>query len=139
MTSGAGQPDGTRLRHTRRTARAVECECDGMTARKLPPKLHERPAPAARRRASRGPIPKPRDYSGDPFAVEVRAGDDDNATIPPVQRGGKDPAVPEREYRRPASAHEIVEVVCAFNAPLERAPQPGGEWKDGGGNKASFP
>ena len=138
MAGCAGKPDSTGLRDSRGTARTVDRKRDRVAACQFAAQLDERPAAAARRRPSRRPVTETAYDTGDPLAVEVCTGDDDNAAIAPVKRGRKDPAVPEGEYRRPACAHQIVEVMSAFDTPRERARERGGKWICRGSNRASL-
>ena len=116
----AGQPDGARLRGSRRTARAVDGERRDAAGRELAAQLHERARAAARRRSPGGAKPEPRHQPGNPFAVEVLAGHRDDAAIAPVERRGQDPAMPEREDRRPARPHQLVVVLRALDPPAQR-------------------
>ncbi len=61
--------------------------------------LQQRLPRAARRRPARGAIAEPGDDARDPLAVEVLAGDDDDAAALEVDRAGQDAAVPERVNR----------------------------------------
>ena len=71
----------------------------GRPAVEIASQLHQRARRAARRRSARGAEPEPREERGNPLAVEVAAGDDDDAAIAEVVQPGEDPPVPERENR----------------------------------------
>ena len=92
------QPHRARLRHARRTAWPVERERD-RPALDVTHHLQQRLARPARRRPARGAVAEPGDDARDPFAVEVLAGDDDDAATLEVDRAGQDAAVPERVNR----------------------------------------
>ena len=81
MTGRAGEPDGAGLRDARRTARAVDREASRTAGRQVAPQLHERARAAARRRSARRAEAEALEDPGDPLAVEVLAGDDDDAAI----------------------------------------------------------
>src|SRR5436190_8655444 len=95
----AGQEHRPCLRHARRAARAVDGEGGRTAAGEIAPQLHQGPRAAARRRAARRAVAEPADDAGNPLAVEVLAGDDDDAAVFPEERGGQDAPVPEREDR----------------------------------------
>ena len=100
----AGQPDRARLRDARRPARTVHVNASRTARRPDRAQLHERAAPAARRRSARRPVAEPRNDPRDPLAVEVLAGDHDDAAVAEVVERREDPPVPERHDRLAAGA-----------------------------------
>ena len=93
----AGQPGGAGLRHSGRPARAIDGEGDAMARGQLAPKLHERSRAAARRRATGRGVAKALEDPRDPLAVEVLAGERDDAAVAKVVKAGQDAAVPAGE------------------------------------------
>ena len=117
MPGRAGEKDRAGLRHARGTARPVNRERGGPAQRKVLPQLHERARSAARRGPARRPVPEALDDPGNPLAVEVLAGDDDDAAVLPEERGGQDTAVPEGEDRLLAGGDDRVIVFEPLDAP----------------------
>ena len=97
MTRRAGEEHGAGLDDPGGAARAVDRERRGMAVRKVPPQLHQGARAAARRGSPGGAVPEPADDAGDPLAVEVLTGDDDDAAVLPEEGGRQDAPVPERE------------------------------------------
>src|SRR6185312_8555711 len=114
------QPHRTGMRDARRAARAVERESRRLARFHVAHHLNQRPAAAARRGAARGAVSEPPDDAGDPLAVEVRAGDDDDAAVSEIDRRGENAAVPEPHDRLVAAEHDLVVMLQAFDAPLQR-------------------
>src|SRR5258706_490322 len=83
--TGPPKEPGPPLRHARGAARAVDRERRGTPVRQVAPELHERPGAPARRRPARRPVAEPPDDPGNPLAVEVLAGDDDDASVLPEE------------------------------------------------------
>src|SRR5918994_2632696 len=112
-----GKPDRAGLRHAGRAPRSVNRKTYRVTI------LHEalgaqrcaRGIPG--RRSARGHVPEAVDDPGHPFAVEVVAGDDNDAAPAEVVEGGKDPAVPERHHGEPSRCEDAVEVLEAADLP----------------------
>src|SRR5215204_3182596 len=100
------QPDGARLRHSGRTARAIYREPGRPPPRHLAPELQQRFPGATRSRSARRAKTEALDDTGDPFAVEILARDDDDPAVPEVISRGKDTGVPERHDRLPAAARD---------------------------------
>ena len=123
MAGRAGEPHGAGLGDPCRAARPIDREGGRVPRSQLPPHLHQRAAAAARRRSAGGPEPEPRHQPRDPLAVEVLAGHRDDAALAPVERGREDPAVPERQDRRPALLHQRVVVLRAFDASTSTSPR----------------
>ena len=76
--------------------------------------------PAARRRSARRAVAEALDDPRDPLAVEVLAGDDDDAAAAEVEGGRQNAAVPERHDRLPARGADRVEMLQALDAPAQR-------------------
>src|SRR5204863_8003974 len=74
---------------------------------------------AARGRSARRAIAEALDDPGDPLAVEVLAGDDDDAAAAEKVGGRKDPAVPERHDGLASGGADRLEVLEAFRAPAQ--------------------
>src|SRR4029450_4430590 len=93
----------------------------GWTPRvQVAPQLHQRTRPAPRGRPPRRAEAKARQDARNPLAIEVLAGDHDDAAIAEVVQGGKDAAVPEREDGLVARGDDLVEVAIALDAPGQR-------------------
>ena len=120
MAGGAGQEGRTRLGYFRRTAGAVEREGRGFPRREIAAQLDQRARAAARRRPTRGAVAEAPDDARDPLAVEVLAGDDDDAAIFPEEGCRQDPAVPEGEDGRLAGGDDGLVVLEAVDAPAIR-------------------
>ena len=117
MAGRAREQHRAGLRDPRRAARTVDRERGRTARRQLAPQLHQRARAAARRRSARGAVAEAPDDAGDPLAVEILAGDDDDAAVAPEERGGQDAAVPEREDRLPAGRDDRFVVREAVDAP----------------------
>jgi hypothetical protein len=92
------EPDGPWLGDVCGAARSVKREAGRLARSHRPDQLHHRPAGTPRRRTPGGSITKALDDPRDPFAVEVLAGDDDNAATAEIEGRGKNTAVPERHH-----------------------------------------
>ena len=132
LTSRAGQPSGTRLRHPRRAARTVHRESDAMTSRQLAPELNERPRPAPRRRAASGRVAKAVEDARNPLPDRSSGRERDDAAVTEVVEAGDDTSMPAGEDRLAAGSNDGVVVLGAFDLPGEGATQAADE---GGGGK----
>ena len=103
-------------------ARAIERERRRLPRRQLAPQLHQRPHAAARRRPARGAVAEPLDDARNPLAVEILAGDDDDAAVAPVEGRRQDPPVPEREDRLAARRDDRVVMGESVDAPAKVRP-----------------
>jgi len=83
-------------------ARTINGKRGVFSSLNIPTELRQRTQAASRARAPRHAISKSLDALSDRFTIQIHAGHDDNAAIPPVISCGEDPAVPEREDRAPA-------------------------------------
>ena len=111
------QPHRAWLRDLRGTAGPIERERHALRLH-VADQLQQRLRPAARRRSARRAVAELRDDPRDPLAIVVLARDDDDAAALKVDRGGKDPAMPERmNGMQPASA-DRVDVLGAADLPL---------------------
>ena len=108
---------GARLDHARRAPRPVDGEGGRTPHREVPSQLHERARTASRRGAARRPEAEPVQDPRDPLAVEVLAGDDDDAAVTEVMEPRQDAPVPEREDRLPAAVDDGLVVLGAGDLP----------------------
>ncbi len=127
LTGRSGKPHGTRLRHSRGTARTVNGEGDAVTCRKLAAQLHERPGAATGRRAPRRRIAEAFEDARNPLPVEVLAREGDDAAVAEVVEAGQDAAVPAGEDGLPPGIDDGVVMFGALDLPGERAAQAANE------------
>ena len=94
ITRDFRKPHRAGLRHACWTAWPVERKRD-WTFLDVTYQLQQRASRTARRRAAGGPEPESCDDAGDPLAIEVLTGDDDDAAMLEVDRARQYPSVPE--------------------------------------------
>ena len=92
----------TLFRDVTRAARTIDGKRGVFSSLYISTELRQRTQAASRARAPRHAISESLDALSDRFTIQIHAGHDDNAAIPPVISCGEDPAVPEREDRAPA-------------------------------------
>src|SRR5688572_6276234 len=115
----ACQPHRARLRDPGGPPRPIEREPGRLPHFHVLYQLQHRLDAAARRRTARGAVAEALDDTRDPLAVEVLAGDDDDAAAAEVERGGQDAPVPERHHRLAAGRDDGVEMLQPLDAPAQ--------------------
>src|SRR5687767_7593368 len=128
VAGGACEPNSSWLRDSRRTARTIHCKRGRTPGRHVALQLNERLYPAARRRPARSPVPESPNNPSYPLAVEVLAGDDDEAPAPPEEGPRQDPAVPQAQDRLAAGSDDGVMVFEAVYDPAQRPSEQRNGW-----------
>ena len=118
-----GQPHRTRLGDARRAARPVEREPGGAAGAHVARQLPQRLARPVRGRSARGTVAESFDDPGNPLAVEVLAGDHDDAAASEIVGRRQNASVPERHDRTAAARGNLLEVFEPFGAPAKRGPE----------------